>query len=115
MTKAVEHGDGKPVTVQVGQNHKAVAVTVTDRGIGMTEEESTRAFDRFWRADPSRVRTTGGTGLGLSISLGDAEVHNGKLEVTSAPGKGTCFRLTLPKRQGVDFATSPLPLKLDGE
>jgi two-component system sensor histidine kinase MtrB len=115
LTNAVEHGDGKPVTVQVGQNHKAVAVTVTDRGIGMNEEERALAFDRFWRADPSRVRTTGGTGLGLSISLGDAEVHNGKLELESAPGKGTCFRLTLPKRQGVDYVSSPLPLKLDGE
>ena len=45
-------------------------------------------FDRFWRADPSRVRTVGGSGLGLSISLEDARLHGGWLQVWGAPGPG---------------------------
>ena len=69
-----------------------------------------RVFDRFWRADPSRQRSTGGTGLGLAISLEDAALHGGWLEVWSAPGEGSCFRLTLPRRRGEPFSESPLEL-----
>jgi two-component system sensor histidine kinase MtrB len=67
-------------------------------------------FDRFWRADPSRVRTVGGSGLGLSISLEDARLHGGWLEAWGAPGKGAVFRLTLPVRVGDRLRSSPLPL-----
>ena len=52
----------------VGATEEAVAVAVRDYGIGMTPMEASRVFDRFWRADPARARTTGGSGLGLSIS-----------------------------------------------
>ena len=52
----------------------------------MTEDETARVFDRFWRADPSRTRTIGGTGLGLAISLEDAVAHGGLLDVWSRPG-----------------------------
>ena len=57
-------------------------------------------FNRFWRADPARARTTGGTGLGLAISLEDARLHDGWLQAWGAPGKGSRFRLTLPRRAG---------------
>jgi two-component system sensor histidine kinase MtrB len=67
-------------------------------------------FDRFWRADPARKRTTGGTGLGLAISLEDTHLHNGWLQVWAKPNEGACFRLTLPRRKGVVFTESPLPL-----
>jgi len=84
-----------------------------DNGIGMTESEANQAFNRFWRADPSRKRTTGGTGLGLAISIEDALVHNGMLEVKAQPGIGACFRLTIPKRQDLADFESPLPLAVE--
>ena len=57
-------------------------------------------FNRFWRADPARARTTGGTGLGLAISLEDARLHDGWLQAWGEPGEGSCFRLTLPATRG---------------
>jgi len=113
LTNAIEHSEGKPVKVKVAENESAVAVTVTDNGIGMTESELKQVFDRFWRADPSRKRTTGGTGLGLAISIEDATAHNGKLDVTAEFGVGSCFRLTLPKNQEITEFDSPLPLAVE--
>ena len=71
-------------------------------------------FNRFWRADPARARTTGGTGLGLSISLEDAHLHGGWLQAWGEPGDGAQFRLTLPRRAGDRISRSPLPLVPDG-
>jgi two-component system sensor histidine kinase MtrB len=110
LANAIEHGEGKPILVSVGVNDTAVAVSVTDQGIGMSRAEVDRVFDRFWRADPARKRTTGGTGLGLAISLEDTHLHNGWLQVWAKPNEGACFRLTLPRRKGVVFTESPLPL-----
>lgn len=108
---AIEHGEGKPIVVTVDSNHYAVAAGVRDFGLGMTPEDAERVFDRFWRADPSRQRTIGGTGLGLSIALGDATLHNGKLEVWSERGAGTNFVLTLPRHEGALAGESPVPLE----
>jgi two-component system sensor histidine kinase MtrB len=83
---------------------------VRDHGIGMTADDLGHVFDRFWRADPSRQRSTGGTGLGLAIALEDAVVHGGVLEVWSEPGAGSCFRLTIPRRRGEPLGISPLGL-----
>ena len=110
LSNAIEHGEGKPVEVAVGQRDTAVAITVSDNGVGMTRTEVDRVFDRFWRADPSRKRTVGGTGLGLAIATEDTNLHNGWLQATAAPNEGSTFRLTLPKKQGVLFTQSPLPL-----
>jgi two-component system sensor histidine kinase MtrB len=88
----------------------AVAVSVTDQGVGMTRAQLDRVFDRFWRADPARKRTSGGTGLGLAISLEDANLHSGWLQVAAKPGEGSTFRLTLPRQIGSVFSQSPLPL-----
>ena len=71
-------------------------VAVTDQGVGLTSQEVTQVFTRFWRADPSRVRRVGGTGLGLSIALGDARAHGGTLSAAGAPGQGATFTLRLP-------------------
>lgn len=76
----------------------------------MSRAEVDRVFDRFWRADPARKRTTGGTGLGLAISLEDTHLHGGWLQVWAKPNEGASFRLTLPRRQGMVFTQSPLPL-----
>lgn len=110
LANAIEHGEGKPIRVAVGMDEHAVAVSVTDSGIGMTRAEVDRVFDRFWRADPARKRTSGGTGLGLAISLEDTNLHGGWLQVWAKPNEGACFRLTLPRRSGVIFNSSPLPL-----
>jgi two-component system, OmpR family, sensor histidine kinase MtrB len=107
---AIEHGEGKPVVVSVDSNESAVALTVRDYGLGMSQADINHVFDRFWRADPSRKRTIGGTGLGLSISLEDATVHGGWLQVWSSPGKGSCFRLTLPRQAHGAIVVSPSPL-----
>nr|WP_248283147.1 MtrAB system histidine kinase MtrB [Cryobacterium arcticum] len=107
---AIEHGEGKAIIVSVDSNESAVALSVRDYGMGMTEEQILHVFDRFWRADPSRKRTIGGTGLGLAISLEDATAHRGWLQVWSSPGAGSCFRLTLPRRANGAMTRSPNPL-----
>lgn len=110
---AIEHGEGRPIVVAVDSNESAIALSVRDYGLGMTDEEVARVFDRFWRADPSRTRTIGGTGLGLAISLEDAVAHGGTLDVWSKPGRGTVFRLTLPRTTDAAAVVSPLPLEPD--
>lgn len=114
LSNAVEHGEGKPITVHVGQNSQAVAVCVSDQGVGMTRAQLERVFDRFWRADPARQRSVGGTGLGLAISKEDATLHRGWLQVWSKPNKGTSFRLTLPRQRDSVIANSPIPLPPEG-
>ncbi|WP_097208350.1 MtrAB system histidine kinase MtrB [Geodermatophilus sabuli] len=108
---AIEHGAGKPVEITWAANRTAAAVTVRDHGVGLSSAETQHVFDRFWRADPSRVRTVGGSGLGLSISLEDARLHGGWLQVWGQPGAGAQFRLTLPLSAGSDLTSSPLPLR----
>jgi two-component system sensor histidine kinase MtrB len=114
VVNALEHGEGRPVEVFVAADADAVAVAVRDHGIGMTAGEVARVFDRFWRADPARARTTGGSGLGLSIAAEDAHLHGGWLEAWGSPGQGACFRLTLPCRRGTPLDHSPLPLPPGG-
>jgi two-component system sensor histidine kinase MtrB len=113
LVNAVEHGDGKDVVVTAAIDSAAVAVSVRDYGVGLRPGEQHRVFERFWRADPARARTTGGTGLGLAISLEDALLHGGWLQAWGERGKGSVFRLTLPRVVGEDLAGSPLPLGPD--
>ena len=108
---AIEHGAGLPVEVTLACNRSAAAVTVRDHGVGLSSADAQHVFDRFWRADPSRVRTVGGSGLGLSISLEDARLHHGWLQVWGQPGHGAQFRLTLPLTAGGELTSSPLPLR----
>lgn len=110
VVNAIEHAEERPVEITVEGDGHAVAVTVRDHGVGMTTDEVQHVFDRFWRADPARARTTGGTGLGLAISLEDAHLHGGWLEAWGRPGRGASFRLTLPRRAGIRLQSSPLPL-----
>jgi two-component system, OmpR family, sensor histidine kinase MtrB len=113
LENAIEHGDLHGVDVCIAHNAEAAAVTVRDFGLGLRPGESSLVFNRFWRADPARARTTGGTGLGLAISLEDARLHGGWLEAWGEPGKGACFRLTLPLQRRASFAESPLALEPD--
>jgi two-component system sensor histidine kinase MtrB len=113
LGNAIDHGEGRPIVVYVDSNADTVAIAVRDHGVGMESADVARVFDRFWRADPSRQRSTGGTGLGLAISQEDAIIHGGELEVWSEPGRGSCFRLTLPRRRGELVGPSPLGLPPD--
>jgi two-component system sensor histidine kinase MtrB len=108
---AIEHGAGQPVELSLAANRTSAAITVRDFGVGLTSAEAQHVFDRFWRADPSRVRTVGGSGLGLSISLEDARLHGGWLQVWGQPDAGAQFRLTVPLTAGADVTSSPLPLR----
>lgn len=110
VVNAIEHGERKRVDVFIASNAEAAAISVRDHGVGLSEEEVVHVFDRFWRADPSRRRTLGGSGLGLAISLEDAHLHDGWLQAWGRTGEGSCFRLTLPRRQGQGITSSPLPL-----
>jgi two-component system sensor histidine kinase MtrB len=107
---AIEHGEGAPIVVTVAANTQSVAVVVRDHGVGLTPAQARMVFNRFWRADPARARSTGGTGLGLAIALEDAHLHGGWLQVWGDPHDGASFRLTLPRRAGVVLTTSPLSL-----
>ena len=111
ILNAVEHGEGKPVTVTVAANETAVGVAVRDHGIGMDPAQAARVFDRFWRADPARARTTGGSGLGLSIAMEDTKLHHGWLQAWGRKGDGANFRLTLPLRQDGVITESPVQLE----
>lgn len=111
IENAVEHGDLRGVDIRIAQNDEAVAVSVRDFGVGLRPGESALVFNRFWRADPARARTTGGTGLGLAISLEDARLHGGWLDAWGEPGLGASFRLTLPRDRAIGFSESPLPLE----
>ena len=113
LVNAVEHGEGKDVVVTAAMDSAAVAVSVRDNGVGLRPGEQQRVFERFWRADPARARSTGGTGLGLAISLEDARLHGGWLQAWGEPGKGSVFRLTLPRVAGQELVGSPLPLGPD--
>jgi len=110
LDNAVEHGEGRDVVVTVAADRDAVAVAVRDHGVGLSPGEHQFVFDRFWRADPARARTTGGTGLGLAIALEDTRLHSGWLQAWGERGRGSVFRLTLPRAVGGQLAGSPLPL-----
>ncbi|MDK1476925.1 MtrAB system histidine kinase MtrB [Streptomyces sp. 549] len=111
VVNAIEHGEGRDVVVRLAAGPGAVAIAVRDYGVGLKPGEAQRVFNRFWRADPARARTTGGTGLGLSIAIEDARLHGGWLQAWGEPGGGSQFRLTLPSTAGEVLGGSPIPLE----
>jgi two-component system sensor histidine kinase MtrB len=113
LVNAVEHGEGRDVVVTVAADKGAAAVAVRDHGVGLAPGEEQLVFERFWRADPSRARTVGGTGLGLAISLEDARLHGGWLQAWGEQGRGSVFRLTIPRIAGRPIVGSPLSLGPD--
>ena len=113
ITNAVDHGEGKNVRVQIRESENEVAIGVRDYGLGFDEDDAPYLFDRFWRADPSRARTSGGTGLGLSIALEDAKLHQGQLLAWGKPHQGAHFVLTLPKLHGNSVQSFPISLAPD--
>jgi signal transduction histidine kinase len=110
VTNAIDHAESGGIVVLVDGDDHASAVAVRDYGVGLAPGEAAMVFNRFWRSDPARARTSGGTGLGLSISLEDTHLHGGWLQAWGQPGRGSQFRLTLPRRAGGPLRHSPLPL-----
>jgi len=108
VANAIDHSEGKNVKIELTESENEVAVSVRDFGLGFNESDASKLFDRFWRADPSRARTSGGTGLGLSIALEDAKLHHGELLAWGKPNEGAHFVLTLPKRSGDLIQTHPI-------
>jgi len=88
--------EGGLVRVSVRGESGSSLVEVADDGIGISAEDLPRIFERFYRVDRSRSRDMGGTGLGLSIVKHIVQAHHGTIEVESAPGKGSTFRLKFP-------------------
>jgi signal transduction histidine kinase len=97
LSNAITHTPpGGEITVSARASHDEVLVSVQDSGEGIEEEHLPNVFERFYRTDASRSRATGGSGLGLAIVRQMVEAHNGRVEVKSSPGRGSCFTFTLP-------------------
>lgn len=114
VNNAIEHGESQPVDVVLEGDDAVVSIVVRDHGMGMTEDHLEHVFDRFWRADPARTRTTGGSGLGLAIAVEDTRLHNGAIDAWGKPSQGSAFRITLPRISGT-VVSSVAPLELPPE
>ncbi|WIV58948.1 sensor histidine kinase [Amycolatopsis nalaikhensis] len=98
---------GSPVSISRRLADGMVEIAVTDRGIGIAEDEQQRVFERFYRADKARSRATGGTGLGLAIVKHVAANHGGSVGLWSRPGTGSTFTLRIPAHVRPDPAGEP--------
>ncbi|MCE6995846.1 ATP-binding protein [Saccharothrix sp. S26] len=99
---------GSPVSVSRKLVDGFVEIAVTDRGIGIAEDQQTRVFERFYRVDKARSRATGGTGLGLAIVKHVANNHGGEVKLWSLPGTGSTFTLRIPAHPDQDEPTQDL-------
>ncbi|WP_210717564.1 sensor histidine kinase [Amycolatopsis acididurans] len=100
---------GSPVSISRRIVDGMVEIAVTDRGIGIAEEDQERVFERFYRADKARSRATGGTGLGLAIVKHVAANHGGEVKLWSMPGTGSTFTLRIPVHHGGTNGAAPQP------
>lgn len=92
-----------------------IEIAVTDQGIGISEKDRERVFERFYRVDPARSRATGGTGLGLAIVKHVAASHGGEVTVWSSEGQGSTFTLRLPESGATRERTTGGPLIVNGD
>jgi signal transduction histidine kinase len=109
MSNAIKFtGDGGQITLSVYKENDRAVIKVEDTGIGISDEDKARIFDRFFQADPSRTRDNqtsdevDGAGLGLSIASWIVNIHNGSIDVQSTLGEGTTFLVRLPMTQDTD-------------
>ncbi len=98
VSNAVKYsGDGKLVQIEVQSTAELVSIAVIDQGIGIGSKDHQRIFERFYRVDRARSRSTGGSGLGLSIVRHVASNHGGNVTVVSEEGRGSTFTIVLPR------------------
>ena len=88
---------GGSATITVARDPAGARLTVSDTGIGIPEGDQERVFERFYRVDKSHSKEIGGTGLGLSIVKHGAALHDARVELESAPGKGTRIQIQFPR------------------
>jgi signal transduction histidine kinase len=96
LSNAVKFTDRGDIVVRTNLNHDTLEITVTDSGIGISEQNLERVFDPFWQVEQRPTRRAGGTGLGLSVSRSLARLLGGDITVDSQLGKGSTFTATLP-------------------
>jgi two-component system OmpR family sensor kinase len=97
ITNALQHAPPpSPVTITVTAATGTVHLTVADQGPGMTAEQATHVFERFYRTDQARTRARGGAGLGLAIAASLTTAHGGNISVDTRPGNGAAYHLRLP-------------------
>ena len=97
ICNAITHTpEGGEITISAVKHEDEITVSVRDTGCGIEAQHLPYVFERFYRADSSRTRTTGGTGLGLAIVKQMVLAHGGRVSVESQPGCGSCFAFTLP-------------------
>jgi signal transduction histidine kinase len=97
LDNAVKHTNRKgAVNVSARKDRRWAIINISDTGIGIEEAELPYRFDRFYKANRSRLSSSGGFGLGLAIAKAVAEVHKGAIRVESKVGKGSTFTVTLP-------------------
>jgi two-component system, OmpR family, phosphate regulon sensor histidine kinase PhoR len=96
VENAVRYTREGSVTLRTRRTNDGVWVDVTDTGIGIAAEHLPRIFERFYRVDAGRSRAEGGTGLGLAIVRHLVDAHGGRIEATSAVGRGTTISVLLP-------------------
>lgn len=96
IDNAVKYSDRAPITIILDRQETVAVIQVRDRGIGIPLPQQTRIFERFYRVDEARSRTTGGTGLGLSIVKTFVEGMGGSISVSSQPDRGSIFTLIFP-------------------
>ncbi len=98
VTNALQHTpESADITVRVGTDADDAILEVVDEGPGMSQQDALRIFERFYRTDSSRARISGGSGLGLSIVDSVVNAHGGVVTVTTAPGQGCRFYVSLPR------------------
>jgi two-component system OmpR family sensor kinase len=110
---AIQHTPpGTPVTVTLSSESGSGRLTVADSGPGMTQEEASHVFERFYRTDDARTRARGGSGLGLAIAASLAAAHGGELTVDARPGHGSAFHLRLPRAGNFQLTATELQGRL---
>ncbi len=99
LSNAVKYsGEGGCITFTAFETEDATGFSITDEGIGISGEELPFIFERFYRADKSRNRSTGGSGIGLTIVKSIVEAHEGRVKVSSRLNEGSTFTVFLPKK-----------------
>ena len=105
LSNAAKFSENETVTLSATREAETLVFSVRDRGIGMSEEQLAKLFQRFSQADASTTRRFGGTGLGLSITKAFTTMLDGAIDVSSQPGEGSCFTLRIPAHRAPDAAT----------
>lgn len=98
VNNAIQHTDAAEgyISITLKRNSEHITLAISDNGVGIAEEHQQHLFERFFRIDKARTRTSGGAGLGLSITKSIVEAHQGQIEVKSELGSGTTFTIHFP-------------------